>query len=85
MMKESMVEMFEAWDKYMSKQTADTLVGGDDIDEETYQEVIESQNESMKLYRTFRSACIKLAEKEDERFNQINDKLESIEKMIMRK
>lgn len=84
-MKESMVEMFKAWDEYMSKQTAEALVGKDDIDEETYQEVIEANNESMKLYRTFRSACIKLAEEEDARFNQINDKLESIEKMIMRK
>lgn len=84
-MKESMVKMFETWDEYMSKQTAETLVGGDDIDEETYQSIVDNQNESMKLYRTFRAACVKLAEEEDSRFSQINDKLESIEKMIMRK
>ena len=83
-MKESMEKMFSVMDEYMAKMAADAMIKGD-IPEEVRQEMLKNQEESAKIYRSFRTECIELAKIEDERFSKIMDHLETIEKKLDKK
>lgn len=83
-MEESMKRMFDAMDEYMAKMVADTMVKGD-IPEEVRKELIKNQEESVKIYHSFRAECIELAKIEDSRFIKVMDHLETIEKKLDKK
>ena len=83
-MKKSMEKMFEVMDEYMAKLAADTMIKGD-IPEEVRQEMLKNQEESAKIYRSFRAECIELAKIEDGRCSEIMNHLETIEKKLEKK
>lgn len=83
-MKESMEKMFSVMDEYMAKMAADCMIKGD-IPEEVRKEMLKNQEESAKIYRVFRKECVELAKIEDERFNKIMDRFDTIEKKLDKK